>query len=216
MLIHFQHSQATYYRKLYLEIIAEFTFHSSSCSVRMYSVCRYRQWDSPRLFVEPWIFTSADDIHNLLNSGQNRYELFPDYAESSHTVWSPFHIGRAATSDGQTLQCRKRISHESMRRPYFQTNSKSSLCLVRGGGSIISIEISKVTFLTKTIHPRVFINTQMLKALCEKPEVGGFETRWGEWFFFSIYLILPAAVGPGVYSDSNRNEYQKQKNVSRE
>jgi hypothetical protein len=29
---------------------------------------------------------------------------------------------------------------------------------------------------------------------------------------FSIYLILPAAQGPGVYSASNRNEYQKQKN----
>jgi hypothetical protein len=29
---------------------------------------------------------------------------------------------------------------------------------------------------------------------------------------FSIYLILPAALGPGVYSVSNRNEYQKQKN----
>jgi hypothetical protein len=32
--------------------------------------------------------------------------------------------------------------------------------------------------------------------------------------FFSIYLILPAALGPGVYSASNRIEYQKQKNVS--
>jgi hypothetical protein len=30
--------------------------------------------------------------------------------------------------------------------------------------------------------------------------------------FFSIYLIVPAAIGPGVYSASNRNEYQKQKN----
>jgi hypothetical protein len=29
---------------------------------------------------------------------------------------------------------------------------------------------------------------------------------------FSIYLILPAAIGPGVYSFSNRNEYQKEKN----
>jgi hypothetical protein len=29
---------------------------------------------------------------------------------------------------------------------------------------------------------------------------------------FLIYLILPAALGPGVYSASNRNEYQKQKN----
>jgi hypothetical protein len=35
--------------------------------------------------------------------------------------------------------------------------------------------------------------------------------------FFAIYLILPAAPGPGVYSASNRNEYQKQKiNVSEE
>jgi hypothetical protein len=34
---------------------------------------------------------------------------------------------------------------------------------------------------------------------------------------FSIYLILPAALGPRVYSASNRNEYQTQKtNVSGE
>jgi hypothetical protein len=30
--------------------------------------------------------------------------------------------------------------------------------------------------------------------------------------FFSIHLILPAALGPGVYSAINRNEYQKQEN----
>jgi hypothetical protein len=30
--------------------------------------------------------------------------------------------------------------------------------------------------------------------------------------FFSIELILPAALGPGVDTASNRNEYQKQKN----
>jgi hypothetical protein len=29
---------------------------------------------------------------------------------------------------------------------------------------------------------------------------------------FSNDLILPAALGPGVYSASNRNEYLKQKN----
>jgi hypothetical protein len=28
----------------------------------------------------------------------------------------------------------------------------------------------------------------------------------------SVYLILPAALGPGVYSALNINEYQKQKN----
>jgi hypothetical protein len=30
--------------------------------------------------------------------------------------------------------------------------------------------------------------------------------------FFPMYLMLPAALGPGVYSASIRNEYQKQKN----
>jgi hypothetical protein len=30
--------------------------------------------------------------------------------------------------------------------------------------------------------------------------------------FFSLYLILPAALVPVVYSASNRNEYQKHKN----
>jgi hypothetical protein len=29
---------------------------------------------------------------------------------------------------------------------------------------------------------------------------------------FSIYVILPAALGPPVNSATNRNEYQKQKN----
>jgi hypothetical protein len=33
--------------------------------------------------------------------------------------------------------------------------------------------------------------------------------------FFSIYLIT-AVLGPGAYSATNRNEYQKQKNVSEE
>jgi hypothetical protein len=31
---------------------------------------------------------------------------------------------------------------------------------------------------------------------------------------FSIYLIPPAELGPGVHSAFNGNEYQKQKNVS--
>jgi hypothetical protein len=30
--------------------------------------------------------------------------------------------------------------------------------------------------------------------------------------FFSVYQIILAALGPGVYSASNRNEYQKEKN----
>jgi hypothetical protein len=36
------------------------------------------------------------------------------------------------------------------------------------------------------------------------------------WINFVIYLILPVALGPAVFSAFNRNEYQKQKNVSGE
>jgi hypothetical protein len=32
------------------------------------------------------------------------------------------------------------------------------------------------------------------------------------FFFFLIYLILSAVLGPGVHSASNRNEYQKHTN----
>jgi hypothetical protein len=56
----------------------------------------------------------------------------------------------------------------------------------------------------------------VLEALCYKPEGRWLKSDENVFFFFSIYLILPAALGPGVYSASNRNEYQKQKNVSRE
>jgi hypothetical protein len=49
----------------------------------------------------------------------------------------------------------------------------------------------------------------VVKAICYKPEGRGFNTQWGE------FLNLPnplAALGPGVYSASNRNEYQNHKN----
>jgi hypothetical protein len=46
----------------------------------------------------------------------------------------------------------------------------------------------------------------VVKALCYKPEGRGFNS---DEAIFQIYLILPAALGPGVYSASNRNEYQK-------
>jgi hypothetical protein len=48
----------------------------------------------------------------------------------------------------------------------------------------------------------------VVKALFYKPEGRGFDTQSGE---FLNYLILPAALGPGVYSTFNRNEYQKHK-----
>jgi hypothetical protein len=51
----------------------------------------------------------------------------------------------------------------------------------------------------------------MVEELYYEPEGPGFETRWSELIFFN-YLILPAALGPGVYWASNGIEYQRQKN----
>jgi hypothetical protein len=59
-------------------------------------------------------------------------------------------------------------------------------------------------------YTRVARSSVMVKVLCYKSESREFEIRWGVWMF-SIYLILQAALGPGVYSAANRNEYQKQK-----
>jgi hypothetical protein len=49
------------------------------------------------------------------------------------------------------------------------------------------------------------------QALCYKPESRGLESRdeVNAFFFSSSYLILPAALGSGVYWAWNRNEYQK-------
>jgi hypothetical protein len=46
----------------------------------------------------------------------------------------------------------------------------------------------------------------MANTLGYKTEGRGSETRLGENF---IYLMFPVALGPGVSSASNRNEYQK-------
>jgi hypothetical protein len=35
----------------------------------------------------------------------------------------------------------------------------------------------------------------VVKALCYKVEGRGLETRWDEWFFFSVYLILDRLCG---------------------
>jgi hypothetical protein len=53
----------------------------------------------------------------------------------------------------------------------------------------------------------------VLKVLCYKPKGRGFETRWD--LHFVTLPNLSGRIGPGVYSDSNRNEHQKQdSNVS--
>jgi hypothetical protein len=49
-------------------------------------------------------------------------------------------------------------------------------------------------------------------AVCYKPEGRASRSYELNDFFFLIYLILPVALVPGIYSASNRNGYQKQKN----
>jgi hypothetical protein len=51
----------------------------------------------------------------------------------------------------------------------------------------------------------------VVKAVCYNLEGSGIETRLGE-LCLSIYVIILAALGPEVYSASNRNEYQMHKN----
>jgi hypothetical protein len=51
----------------------------------------------------------------------------------------------------------------------------------------------------------------VVKTLCYKPKGHSFDSLV-RLLDFSIYLILPATLGPGVYSASNRNKYQKDRN----
>jgi hypothetical protein len=76
-----------------------------------------------------------------------------------------------------------------------------------GRADVVHSEWGHLLLYTECSQARGIV---VAEALCYKPDSRGFETRCGE--FFSIYLILPAALGPAVYSASNRNECQKQKN----
>jgi hypothetical protein len=58
-------------------------------------------------------------------------------------------------------------------------------------------------------------NTDVYEMMPQDHGDSTFQTLWTCFSKVSdiLYnLILPAALGPGVYSDSNRNEYQKHKN----
>jgi hypothetical protein len=54
--------------------------------------------------------------------------------------------------------------------------------------------------------------TSKLWQICNKLQRVKFLLQAVSTVTFSIYLIIPGALGPRVYSASNRNEYQKQKN----
>jgi hypothetical protein len=62
----------------------------------------------------------------------------------------------------------------------------------------------KIPFmLSSQVCLHLIRGTVVVEALCYKPEGRGFGTRWCEWIS-SIYLNLPAALDPGLYSASNR------------
>jgi hypothetical protein len=65
-----------------------------------------------------------------------------------------------------------------------------------------------ISFLLHGIGVR---GSVVVDTLYYKLEGHGFKSRPGELIFL-IYLILQAALSPAIYSASNRNEYQKQKN----
>jgi hypothetical protein len=65
----------------------------------------------------------------------------------------------------------------------------------------MTVNMMIAVFLDVTLRGSIVV-----KALIYKPEGRGFKTWSGE-LIFSIYLILPVTLGPGVHSASNRNEY---------
>jgi hypothetical protein len=52
------------------------------------------------------------------------------------------------------------------------------------------------------------LSSDLVKALCYKPEGRGFDSRWCYWNFSSTSTFQPHC-GPRVDSASNRNEYQE-------
>jgi hypothetical protein len=113
---------------------------------------------------------------------------------------------------------RYRSTHGWRRNKYWRVEGTPCDRLVnlvhKKAGSIVKVtffwNVTTYSSITRYILSAVRA-TVVVKALRYKPEDRGFETRWRE-LIFSIYLILPAALGRGVYSASNRNEYQKPKN----
>jgi hypothetical protein len=76
--------------------------------------------------------------------------------------------------------------------------------------------ISKQRCYEKTLRCRIrniiVIDLLWLRHCSTSRKIAGSKPDEVSAFFFSINLILPAALGPGVHSAPNRNEYQKLKN----
>jgi hypothetical protein len=82
----------------------------------------------------------------------------------------------------------------------------TSECLHQFSWNLVCIYNGTSVHINGIFHK--FRGRVVVKALCYKPEGRGFDIQW----IYSIFQMLSAALGPGFYSASNRNEYQKQKN----
>jgi hypothetical protein len=73
----------------------------------------------------------------------------------------------------------------------------------------LRVSANRQSFCDISIGIQPFLFAQARGSVVVKPEDSGFE-----FLKFFNYLILSAALGPRFYLASNRNEYQKQKNLS--
>jgi hypothetical protein len=67
-------------------------------------------------------------------------------------------------------------------------------------------------YLNTTIYISIYllqghVVVQLVEALHYKLEGGGFDSWWGQWNI-SLTKFFQPYCGPGVYSASNRNEFQ--------
>jgi hypothetical protein len=93
---------------------------------------------------------------------------------------------------------------------YFQ-------CPIRVHGTMLNEAQSSCTFSNIYGYCAFYLwpfngarGSVVVEELCYKPEDRRFKARWCGWISW-ICLILPAALGTGIHSAPNRNEYQKHK-----
>jgi hypothetical protein len=88
---------------------------------------------------------------------------------------------------------------------FEQVTLQNGLCgMVTASYRMLEVEYNNFVLTTWGTRGSVVV-----KALCYKPEG---RSSISDEVNLEIYLIIPASLGPGVYSASNRNEYQKHKN----
>jgi hypothetical protein len=167
-----------------------------------------------------WIW--ADVSHELIaiilsDHGENIMTKHVKGKECIHPVaWQPVTIQRESL-----MTCY--ISFHDVNFPVFSRIPFQSYLLQNGAlrwtfyaishalhAQIVNTKPSHSHIRINTLSVLIGTNTWLRDYATSRKVVGSSPDAVIE--FFANYLILPAALGPGVYSASNRNEYQKQEN----